>query len=219
VTFCKYSRNWLKKWGWGSLLFIHKVKSHLIPLFLVVCHCSLYIVSTHRIPYTRTIEVQFHRKEKSYFSVGWQYGVGEGILKSNCFLLKNFILKVFFTIFFFLQLEYCILQLFFYNWSMFFYNWSIDLQCSVSFCCIAKSVIYIYVQIYSSLYSFSIYVIIEYWVEFPVLHTRLLLVIYFLCSSVYMSMLIFQFTPSLPFTPSVTVSLFSTSVTQFLLCE
>ena len=120
---CKYSRNWLKKWGWGSLLFIHKVKSHLIPLFLVVCHCSLYIVSTHRIPYTRTIEVQFHRKEKSYFSVGWQYGVGEGILKSNCFLLKNFILKVFFTIFFFftigvlyftivfLQLEYVFLQL------------------------------------------------------------------------------------------------------------
>ena len=203
------------------MLFIHKVKSHLIPLFLVVCHCSLYIVSTHRIPYTRTIEVQFHRKEKSCFSVGWQYGVGEGILKSNCFLLKKFKLKGFFYIFFFFFFTIGVLYftIVFYNWSMFFYNWSIDLQCSVSFCCIAKSVIHIYIQIYSSLYSFSIHVIIEYWVEFPVLHTRLLLVIYFLCSSVYMSMLIFQFTPSLPFSPSVTVSLFSTSVTQFLLCK
>ena len=83
---------------------------------------------------------------------------------------------------------------------------------------VQQSQLYIYMYKYT-LYSFSIYVIIEYWVEFPVLDSSLLLVIYFLCSSVYMSILILQFTPCLPFSPSVTVSLFSTSVTQFLLCK
>ena len=48
-------------------------------------------------------------------------------------------------------------------------------------------------------------------VEFPVLYSRSLVVIYFVYSSVYMSILISQFIP-----PTVTVSLFSTSVTLCL---
>ena len=47
--------------------------------------------------------------------------------------------------------------------------------------------------IYSLLDSFPIQVITEYWVEFPVLYSRSLLVIYFTYSSVYMSVPISKF--------------------------
>ena len=54
---------------------------------------------------------------------------------------------------------------------------------------------------HSFLDSFPIYVIAEYWVEFPVLYSRSLLVIYFIYSSVYMSIPISQFIPP-PLPPS-----------------
>ena len=48
--------------------------------------------------------------------------------------------------------------------------------------------------------SFPIYIITEYWVEFPVLYSRPLLVTYFTYSSVSVSIPISQFIPS-PFSP------------------
>ena len=81
-------------------------------------------------------------------------------------------------------------------WEDFFFNfyWSIvDLQCCVSFRCTAKWIIYTYAYIHSFLDSFPIEAITEYWVEFPVLYSRYLLVIYFIYSSVYMPIPIFQF--------------------------
>ena len=60
----------------------------------------------------------------------------------------------------------------------------IDLQCCISFTCIAKWFIYIYI-----LDSFST----KYWVYFPVLCTTSLLVIYFIFTSIYVSILNSQF--------------------------
>ena len=63
----------------------------------------------------------------------------------------------------------------------------VDLQCCVSFKCIVKSISYTHTYIHSFLDSFPIKVISEYWVEFPVLHSRSLLVIYFMYSCVSQS--------------------------------
>ena len=60
--------------------------------------------------------------------------------------------------------------------------------------------------------------ITEYWTEFPVVHSRSLLVIYFIYSSIYMSVPISLFIPP-PLYLLVAVSLFSTSVNQFLFCR
>ena len=54
-----------------------------------------------------------------------------------------------------------------------FYWTVVDLQCCISFCCTAKWISYTHTY--------------EYWVEFPVLYSRFLLVIYFISSSVCMS--------------------------------
>ena len=54
----------------------------------------------------------------------------------------------------------------------------------VSFRCTAKWISYTCIR--SFLDSFPIQVIIEYWGDFPVLHSRPLLLIYFIYSSVYM---------------------------------
>ena len=54
---------------------------------------------------------------------------------------------------------------------------------------------------------------------FPVLYSTSLLVIYFMYSSVYMSIPISQFIPPPRLSPLVTISLFSTSVTLFLFCK
>ena len=54
----------------------------------------------------------------------------------------------------------------------------------------------------------------EPWGEFPVLHSRFSLVIYFIYSSVYMSIPTSQFLP-----PPFWTGLFSTSVSLFLLCK
>ena len=64
-----------------------------------------------------------------------------------------------------------------------FYWRIVDLKSCVSFCCTAKWIIYTYTYILSFLDSFPIEVITEYWVEFPVLYSRLLLVTYFIYSS------------------------------------
>ena len=96
-----------------------------------------------------------------------------------------------------------------------FYWGTVDLQCCGSFCCTAKRVSYTNTNLHSCLDSVPIYAITEYWVEFPVLYGRFLLVIYFIYSGVSMSVPISQFIPH----PLVTMSLFSTSVTLFLVCR
>ena len=59
----------------------------------------------------------------------------------------------------------------------------VDLQCCVGFTYLAKLFSYTYTHIYF-LDSFSISVITEYWVAFPVLYSRALLIIYFIYLSV-----------------------------------
>ena len=71
----------------------------------------------------------------------------------------------------------------------------VELQCCVSFRCTAKWISYTYTYIHSFLDSFPIYAITEYWVEFPVLYSRCLLVIYFIYSSGYISIPNSQFIP------------------------
>ena len=88
----------------------------------------------------------------------------------------------------------------------------------VNFCCTAKWISFIYtVCVFIKLFLdyFPILVITEYWIEFPVLYSKSLLVIYFIYSSVYMSIPISQFIPSPP-SPLANTRLFSTSVTLFL---
>ena len=104
-----------------------------------------------------------------------------------------------------------------------FFNsyWSIvDLQCWVSFRYTAKWISYTYTYIYSFLDHFPIQTITEYWVEFPVLNSRSLLVICFIYSSACMSIPVSHFlNVSLPcslHSSLVTISLFSTSVTFLL---
>ena len=80
-------------------------------------------------------------------------------------------------------------------WSM------VDLPCCISFCCTAKWVSYTYTYIHCFLDSIPIHVITEYWVEFPVLYSRFLLVIYFIYSSVYVSIPLSQFIPFPIFPP------------------
>ena len=93
--------------------------------------------------------------------------------------------------------------------------WSIvPLHCCVSFRCIAKSFSYIYTYIYSFSDSFPIQVITEYWIEFLVLYSRSLLIIYYIYQCIYVNpnLLIYP-TPCL--SSLVTISLFSKSVSRF----
>ena len=70
---------------------------------------------------------------------------------------------------------------------IFILYWSIvDLKCCVSFRYTAKWFSYTYTYIHSFSDSFPIEVITEYWVEFPVLYSRSLLIICFIYSSIYM---------------------------------
>ena len=92
--------------------------------------------------------------------------------------------------------QYILISIF----SFFFFFWStIDLQCCVSFRCAAKWIYCTYTYIHSFLDSFHMLAITQYWVEFPVLYSRSLLVIYFIYSSVYMSVPVSQFIPPLFF--------------------
>ena len=68
---------------------------------------------------------------------------------------------------------------------LFLFYWSIvDLQCGISFECTAKWFSYTGTYIHSFLDYFLIEVIPEYWVEFPVLYGRSLLVIHLIYCSV-----------------------------------
>ena len=68
---------------------------------------------------------------------------------------------------------------------IFILYWSrVDLQCYVSIRSTAKWFSYTYIHSFPD--SFPIQVIKEYWVEFPVLYSRPLSIIYFIYSSVYM---------------------------------
>ena len=60
----------------------------------------------------------------------------------------------------------------------------VDLQCCISFRCTTKWFSYTYIYSFSDF--FSILVITEYWVEFPVQDSRSVLTIYFINSSLYM---------------------------------
>ena len=75
----------------------------------------------------------------------------------------------------------------FFNLVFILHRSTVDLQCCVSFRCIAKWFSYTYTHIYYFSESFPIYVITDYRLEFPVLYSRSLLIIQFIYSSVYMS--------------------------------
>ena len=73
----------------------------------------------------------------------------------------------------------------------------------------------LYIHIHALLFGLpSIQVTTERWVEFPVLYSRFSVVISFVHSSVYVSVLLSQFIP-----PLVSIHLFSTSVSLFILPE
>ena len=98
----------------------------------------------------------------------------------------------YFILFYFSTAKHFIYFLIIFYWSI------VDLQCCISFCYTAKWISYTYTYIHSFLDSFPIQVITEYWVEFPVLYSRSLLVVYFIYSSGYMSIPISQFIPVPP---------------------
>ena len=77
---------------------------------------------------------------------------------------------------------------------------TVDLQCCVSFRCTAKWISYLYIYVYPLFFRlFWPYVIAKYKVEFTVLCNRSLLVIYFICSSVYIvASMVAQSIKSLP---------------------
>ena len=75
---------------------------------------------------------------------------------------------------------------------------------------------HIYTCVYSSSNSFPIWVVTQYWAEFPVLYYRSLLVIYFKYSSVYMLIPNSQAIPPCNSSPLVTVNSFFKSVHLFL---
>ena len=76
-----------------------------------------------------------------------------------------------------------------------FYWCIVALQCCVSFWCTAKWISYTYMYMHYFLDFLPTYVTTEHWVEFPVLYSRFSLVIYFIHSSVYMSIPISKFIP------------------------
>ena len=84
---------------------------------------------------------------------------------------------------------------------------------AVSFFCTAKWVSYTYIL--SLLDFLPIWVSTEHWVELPV--SRFLLVVYFICSSVYMSISISQFISPLISPALVSIHLFSMSILYFCL--
>ena len=98
-----------------------------------------------------------------------------------------------------------------------FYQCIIDVQCCVSFFCTAKWINYANTYIYPFLDSIPIYIIIEYFIQFPVLYSSFM-VIYFIYRGVYMSVPVFAVFPCCP-PPLVTISLFSMFVTLFLFCK
>ena len=68
---------------------------------------------------------------------------------------------------------------------LFILNFLSILLCCVSFRCTAKWISYTYTYVHSFLDSFPSHAISEYWIEFPALCSRSLLVIYFIYNSVY----------------------------------
>jgi len=102
------------------------------------------------------------------------------------------------------------------------FDWSIvALHCHVSFFCTAKWISYMYSYIPYLLDFLPILLTTDHWVEFPVLYSMFSLAIYFVHSinSVCRSIPIFQFIPHLLLFPLVSICLFSTSLSLFLLCK
>jgi len=92
----------------------------------------------------------------------------------------------------------------------FFYQNTVDLQCCVNFCYTAEWLFYQYIHIYtySFLYSFPLWFITSYWIQFPMLYSRTWLFTH----SVHTSLHLLTPHPSLP----TTTSLFSVSLSLFL---
>ena len=111
----------------------------------------------------------------------------QGLGKYSCYILLLLIIKLLFilramdekTEHAFFLCKFC--------WSI------VDLQCWVSFRCIAKGFSNTYTYVKSSSDSLPKYVITEYQVEFPVLYSRYLLVIYFINGSVCMEKAFWKF--------------------------
>ena len=77
-----------------------------------------------------------------------------------------------------------------------FLNWSVvDLQYCVNFWCTVKWISYTYILSTFFLDSFPIWVITEYWVEFPVWYNKPLLAICFIYGSMYVSIPTSKFIP------------------------
>ena len=81
----------------------------------------------------------------------------------------------------------------------FYWSWSIvALYCCFSFCYTANWISHMYTYISSFLDILPIYVSAEHKVESSVLYSRFSLVIYFIYSSVYMTISVSQFIPPIP---------------------
>ena len=93
------------------------------------------------------------------------------------------------------------------------------MQCYVNFFYTAKWLSYTYILIYSFSYSFPLRFITGCWIQFPVLYSRTLL---FLLPVYNSSLLIIPYSQSFALhspTPLASISLFSLSVSLFLVCR
>ena len=98
-------------------------------------------------------------------------------------------------------------------WVIFFhlFYWSrVDSQYCVNFCCTAKWLSYTHIPSFS--YSFPLWFIIGYWIEFPVLYSRTLLFIHPIHTSLHLLIPNSHSIPSPPTSPLATTSLFFMSV-------
>ena len=69
----------------------------------------------------------------------------------------------------------------------------------------SESVRHTYIHSFSG--SFPIWITTQYWLDFPVLYSRFVLLIYFIYSRVYLLILTSQFIPPLNVSPLVTINL------------
>jgi hypothetical protein len=127
---------------------------------------------------------------RSWLNVRWD-GIHpsliQGLCKYSCYILLLLIIKLLFILRAVDEKTENAFFLFKFCWSI------VDLQYWVSFKCIAKGFSNTYTYVNSSSDSLPKYVITEYQVEFPVLYSGYLLVIYFINGSVCMEKAFWKF--------------------------